>query len=124
MYAIHTDSAPETGGPFSQGASAARTVFVSAQAGIDREAGTLISDDAYVQAVQAIRNIEAILAATNLELEDVAKVGIFLTDATDREAVYKACGELFPKPRPAVSAVVVSELTGKGKVEIEAIAVR
>ena len=124
MYAIHSDSAPETDSPFSQGASAGRTVFVSAQAGIDRLKGTLVSDDAYGQAVQAIRNIEAVLAATNLELSDVAKVTLLICDAADREGVLKACGELFPKPRPAYSTIIVPKLVSESKVEIEAIAVR
>lgn len=124
MYAIHSDSAPETDGPFSQGASAGRTVFVSAQAGIDRNRGVLVSEDAYEQAVQAIRNIAAILAATNLELSDVAKVTLMICDAADREGVLRACGELFPKPRPANTTIIVPGLVSESKVEIEAIAVR
>jgi enamine deaminase RidA (YjgF/YER057c/UK114 family) len=81
-------------------------------------------DDAGLQARRCFEIIKAALAEGGASLRDVVRTRMFLTRATDADAVSAVHGELFADIRPAATMVIVAGLVVPAwRVEIEAEAV-
>ena len=107
----------------SQALRAGDTVYVSGQAGIDHEGGT-VSEDFEVQMRQAVANLEYVLAAAGGTLRDLVKVTIMVTDMAHLDTITKLRRELFAKPYPADTLLQVAALASpEWKIEIDAVAV-
>lgn len=123
MYSITTKDAPEAIGPYSQGTTVARFVFVSGEFGIDPKTNEMAQGIA-AQTRRAIDNAVAVLAEVDCTLTDVVKTTVYLRDMNDFTAMNEAYSERFSKPAPARSCVGVSALPLDALVEIEFIACR
>ena len=102
--------------------AASRTVYVSGQVGIgpDGRLGNGIGE----QAIAAVANLNAVLAAAGMTAADIVKATIYLTDAANMEGFVAAAGPGLPQPPPATTLIIVKGLASPEMlVEIEAIAV-
>lgn len=120
---IHTNKAPAALGPYSQAVatSAATTLFVSGQLGLDTATGELVSDQFEEQVRQAMSNLAAIIEEAGASLEDIIRVGLYLTDLNNFGIANSVMQEVFPEPFPARSTIEVSALPKGAQFEIDAI---
>lgn len=121
---ITTDKAPKAIGPYSQAISAGSFLFVSGQVAIDPATSKLAGDTIEEQTKQVLKNLEAILAAANLTLENVVKTEVYLKDLKDFQGMNTLYAEKFTYPeKPARATVQVAKLPLDALVEISCIAV-
>ncbi|WP_024889235.1 RidA family protein [Luteimonas huabeiensis] len=118
---VSTDQAPAAIGPYSQAVRAGDTVFLSGQIPLDPATGELVPGDVAAQARQAFRNLEAVCAAAGGSLDDVVRLGLYLTDLGEFAAVNAAMAEFFSAPYPARSTIEVSALPKGAAFEVDAI---
>ena len=102
--AISTNGAPAAIGPYSQAIDCGEFVFTSGQLGLDPATGKLVDGGVQAQATQAMKNIQAVLTAAGLTLDNVVNASFF------EGTTY-----------PARCAYQVSALPAGGLVEIETI---
>ena len=109
---------------FSRAVRAGDAVFVSGTTAVEDDGSLVGKGDAYAQAAQALRNIEAALRQAGASLADVTRTRIYVVSIADWEAVARAHREAFGAVRPASTLVEASRLADPDAlVEIEADAV-
>jgi 2-iminobutanoate/2-iminopropanoate deaminase len=126
MRSILTSEAAQPVGPYSQAILATPGDFlsVSGQLGLDIETSALVKGGVKEEAKQALRSIEAILAAAGMRKEHVTKTTIFLRNLDDFALVNSLYEAFFGGHKPARSTIEVARLPKGGSVEIEAFAVK
>ena len=120
--AVSTDSAPAALGPYSQAIIANGLVFCSGTAGIDPATGA-VAEGIEAQAEQALRNLDAILAAAGASLATLVKTTIFYQNVDDFTAINAVYARYMPEPPPARSAPANVNLPRGLLISIDAIAV-
>jgi enamine deaminase RidA (YjgF/YER057c/UK114 family) len=109
---------------YSRAVRVGQSVHVAGTTATDAAGRIVGAGDAYAQTVQVLENIGTALRSLDSRFEDVVRTRIFITNASDWEAVGRAHGEVFRNIRPACTLVVVSRLVDPAMlVEIEADAV-
>ena len=119
---VHTDTAPEAIGPYSQAMVLGDLVFTAGQIALDPETMEIVGDDIAAQTDRVLRNLRAILEEAGASLESVLKTTVYLADMDDFSAMNDVYGRYFDSHRPARSTVEVAALPKDVYVEIDAIA--
>lgn len=122
--ALNTAAAPAAIGPYSQGIAAnGTTYFLSGQLPIDPATGAFPEGGIKEQTRQSLLNAQAILQSAGLDLNNVVKTTVLLSDIANFGPMNEVYAEFFAQPFPARSAFAVRALPKGALVEIEMIAV-
>jgi 2-iminobutanoate/2-iminopropanoate deaminase len=117
---VHTANAPKVRGPYSQGIISDGLIFVAGQGPVDPKTNEFVLSDIQSETRLTLSNIKAILEAGGSSLSAVVRVGVFLADLRDFEAMNEVYREFFPEDPPARTTVGVQ--LPKIKIEIDCVA--
>ncbi|MDO4905077.1 MAG: RidA family protein [Lautropia sp.] len=120
---ISTINAPAAIGPYSQAVRAGSTLYLSGQIPLDPATGELASGGFEAQVHQAFRNLKAVVEAGGGRLDQVVRLGLYLTDLGQFGVVNGIMAEYFQAPYPARSTVGVAALPKGATFEVDAIVV-
>jgi len=118
---VHSDRAPAAIGPYSQAVRRGDTVFLSGQIPLDPDTGLLVEGDIEEQARRAFDNLRAVCEAAGGTLDDVVRLGLYLTDLDQFARVNQVMSEYFGAPFPARSTIGVASLPRGARFEVDAI---
>ena len=119
---IQTNDAPAPAGHYSQAVVHNGLVFVSGQLSIDPATGERKLGSIEQQTEQTLKNVEAILLASNSDLGRVLKMTVYVADINLWSAVNKVYAEFMGEHRPARAIVPTGALHYGFLIEIEAVA--
>jgi len=120
---IHTDRSPAAIGPYSQAVKHGQMVFLSGQIPLDPATGEVVEGGIEVQARRAFDNLKAVVEAAGGTLDNVVRLGLYLTDLGQFAAVNTVMAEYFTAPYPARSTIEVAGLPKGVPFEVDAILV-
>lgn len=122
---INSNNAPNPVGPYNQAILAGNTLYVSGQIPINPETGELVSSSIEDETHQVIKNLIAILEKAGMNLENVVKCSVFVSDMNQYAAINSVYAEYFRESTaPARELVEVANLPKFVNIEISLIAVK
>jgi 2-iminobutanoate/2-iminopropanoate deaminase len=114
---------PEPISHYTDAVAAGGFLYISGMLPVGANGELVGTGDVIRQSEQVLDNVAAVLTATGASFNDVVKVGVYLRDMADREAINTVRRRYFGDARPASTLVQVSALAlPDALVEIEAIA--
>jgi len=122
MEFLTTDKAPAAIGPYSQAVKYNGLLYTSGQIALKLN-GEMVENDIKKQTRQIFTNIEAILNASEITVNEVLKVNIFLTDMSDFGVVNVIMAEFFGDHKPVRSTIEVKALPKNAMIEMDIIAI-
>ena len=108
-----------TGLPFSAGVRGPGVIYLSGQVGLDPSTGRLVTGDVAAQTARTLENVRALLESIGSSLDEVLRVGVYLTSMESFVAMNEVYARYFREPFPARTTVAVRELPMAAAVEIE-----
>ncbi len=121
LQQVHTSSAPAALGPYSQAIKAGNLVFLSGQIPLDPATMELVAGGIEEQTHQVFKNLNAVATAAGANLQNAARITIYLVDLGDFVRVNSIMAEYFDEPYPARATIQVSALPKGSMIEIDAI---
>ena len=119
---IATSKAPAAIGPYSQAIRIGDFLYTSGQISLDPETMEMITGDIEVETEKVLINIEAILKADGLNLNNIIKTTVYLTDLSEFTRMNQVYEKFFADTKPARACVQVAALPKGAKIEIDAVA--
>lgn len=119
---VSSDRVPAVFGPYSSAVVAGDIMFISGNAGYDKNQKLVGEGDVKAQTRQALENIRSILEDNGFQMDDIVRSTVYLSDIALWGDFNEAYQEFFQKPYPARTCVGC-QLNGF-LVEIECTAVR
>ena len=119
---VATPKAPAAIGPYSQAIRIGDFLYTSGQISLDPETMKMITGDIEIETEMVLKNIESILKADGLELNNIIKTTVYLTDLSEFTRMNQVYEKFFSETKPARACVQVAALPKGAKVEIDAIA--
>ncbi len=116
---VKSPSAPEAVGPYSQAVWTGNLLYCSGQSPIVPSTGKIIAGGISEQTQQVFKNLETVLTAAGLKMDDVIKVNVYLTSMANFAEMNQVYQGWFSQPYPARTTVAVAELPLNALVEIE-----
>lgn len=122
---INTPNAPAPIGPYNQAVLIKDTLYISGQIPLNPTTGNLVEGDIKAETKQSMENLKAILAAADMDFENVVKTSIFIKDMHQFAQINGVYGSYFhAETAPARETVEVANLPKFVNVEISMIAVK
>ena len=122
---ISTTNAPAAIGPYNQAVLAGNTLYCSGQIAINPKTGELVMGSIEEETHQVFKNIKAVLLAADMDLSNVVKASVFLSDMGLYAQVNTVYASYFEAENaPAREAVAVKTLPKNVNIEISIIAVK
>ena len=122
---ITSSKAPAPIGPYNQAVLVGNMLYTSGQIAINPKNGALVLDDITIETKQVMENLKEILAAADMNFENIIKTSIFISDMNNFEAINAVYGSYFDEATaPARETVEVANLPKFVNVEISAIAIK
>jgi 2-iminobutanoate/2-iminopropanoate deaminase len=121
---VATEAAPKAIGPYSQAVWAGDTLYCAGQIPLDPATGNMVVGGIMEQTTRVLENIRGLLKSQGLDLSNVVKTTVFLSDMNNFAAMNEIYGKSFAKDSPARSTVQAARLPKDALVEIEVMACR
>jgi 2-iminobutanoate/2-iminopropanoate deaminase len=108
-----------SGFPLSAGVRGPGVLYLSGQVALDPATARLVAGDVAAQTARTLENIRALLESVGRTMDDVIRVGVFLTSMESFAGMNAVYARYFREPYPARTTVAVKELPLGAAVEIE-----
>lgn len=119
---INTSNAPAPIGPYNQAVKTGNLLFISGQVALKPGTNDMAVADIIEETHQVMQNLKSILAEAGMNLGNVVKTTIFLSDMTLFGQVNEIYAKYFDGNFPARETVAVKGLPKNANVEISMIA--
>jgi 2-iminobutanoate/2-iminopropanoate deaminase len=122
---VNTENAPKAIGPYSQAVkvnNSKELLFVSGQLPIDPKTGKMVENDIALQTEMCLKNIEAILKKEGLNLDNIVKAEVYLSDMNNFAKFNETYERILKDHKPARVTVEVARLPKDSLIEISVIA--
>jgi 2-iminobutanoate/2-iminopropanoate deaminase len=120
---IHTDSAPQAIGPYSQAIRVGDFVYTTGQIALDPVSGQIVAGGIEAHTRQVLNNLKNVLEAAGSGLHRVVKTTVYMQDLAEFAAMNVVYIEFFGDHRPARTTIQIAAVPRGSRVEIECVAV-
>jgi len=121
---ISSKDAPAPIGPYSPGVKVGGWLFLAGQTAIDPKTNQLATGSIEEQTKQTLENLNAVLQAAGMTMENVVSTTVYLKDINDFSKMNAVYATFFKDKPPARATVQVAKLPRDALVEISAIALK